>query len=334
MKLTTRKLSMSLTLAFSLFAAPAAFAEEEEFYFGFDDQGKVEIDGEPFKERGPVTTFLFTEVEKSLPSPDGNVILYLKPTEFRQPNKKNVAMVDAIQVTGDAKPFAHDSAWKMFDAEGQPTDDPRVAFRVLMPAPTEGDAMAFDTVWKECEGNITGNFNGYPCSNRRGLADDYAAYLKVNLLECIDAGLAKVGGGKSSKVHLVHNGTVADSNHSSKSLHAAGRAIDVNIARVTTRGGGVRDFVFSKASRNSGGVERQFYTGLRQCWHQKQVKRRCPLKQSSGGTGTIGWEDRRHQHHLHISMPFCPNNRGHFITEDSYIREGMKQGRVPASKKK
>lgn len=321
----------TLTLAISLLALPQAFAED--FTSEHDVNGKFEIDGEPFKERGPITTFLFAEVEKALPSPDGNVILYLKPTEFRQPSKDNVAAVDAIKVNGDAKPFAFDPNWKMFDAEGQPTDDPRIAFRVLMPAPTEGDAMAFDTVWKECEGNITGNFNGYACTNKRGLADDYAAYLKVNLFDCINAGLSKIGGGTASKVHIVHNGTVADENHSRASLHAAGRAIDVKIMKVTTNTG-VKELVFEKASTNPNGVERKYYMGFRSCWHDKQVKRRCPLKQSSGGTGTIGWEDRRHQHHLHTSMPYCPNSQGHFITEDNYIKQGLKAGRVPASKKK
>jgi|GEM_PF-7123965 len=322
---------LAVTLAISLLALPQAFAGD--FTSEHDVSGKLEIDGQEFKERGPVTTFLFAEVEKSLPSPDGNVILYLKPTEFRQPSKDNVAMVDAIKVNGDAKPFSFDPNWKMYDAEGQPTDDPRVAFRVLMPAPTEGDAMAFDVVWKECEGNITGNYNGYACSNRRGLADDYAAYLKTNLFDCINAGLWKTGGGTASKVHIVHHGTVADENHSRASLHAAGRAIDVKSMRVTTDHG-VKEFVFEKATKNPNGVERKYYLGFRACWHDKQMKRRCPQKQSSGGTGTIGWEDKRHQHHLHTSMPFCPNNKGHFITEDEYIKQGLKAGRIPAGKTK
>ncbi len=319
---------LTLTLMFALLTFSPAHAEEE-FDFSVDAEGKVEVDGEAFKPRGPVTTWLFAEVEKTLPGMEGQTIVYLKPIEFRQPNKKNVAAVESVKVDGDAKPFSHSLDWQMYDAEGQPTDDPRQAFRVLMPAPTEGDAMAFDVVWRECEGNVTGNYNGYGCSNRRGLADDYAAYIKVNMLPCVTAGLRSAGvGGTATKVHLVHNGTVADQNHSSRSLHAAGRAIDVKTMRITATSGN-HEFVFEKASRNSKGRERKFFQGFRSCWHSLQMKRRCPSR-NDGPTGTIGWEDRRHQHHMHTSLPFCPNRRGWYITEGEDLA-GAKT-RVPASK--
>lgn len=319
------KLTLALTLAL---LATSPVRAEEEFDFAVDAAGKVEVDGEAFKPRGPVTTFLFAEVEKTMPGMEGQTIMYLKPVEFRQPNKKDVTLVDAIKVDGDAKPFSHSLEWKMYDAEGQPTDDPRQAFRVLMPSPTEGDAMAFDVVWKECEGNVTGNFNGYACSNRRGLADDYAAYIKVNMLTCVNAGLRGAGvGGKAVKVHLVHNGTVADQNHSSRSLHAAGRAIDVKTMRVSLQDGGTQEFVFHNASKGAR-RERSFYQAFRSCWRDLQDKRRCP-RTSYGYTGTIGWEDRRHQHHLHTSMPFCPNTRGWFVTEGDDLQ---KSERMPSSK--
>ena len=323
-------MKITLSLMILLMSAAPAFAEEE-YEYAVDASGKVEVDGEAFKPRGPITTWLFAEVEKTLPGMDGQTLMYLKPVEFRQPNKKDVTIVDAIQVDGDAKPFAHSLEWKMYDAEGQPTDDPRQAFRVLMPAPTEGDAMAFDVVWKECEGNVTGNFNGYSCTNKRGLSDEYAAYIKVNMLPCVTAGLRAVGGGTATKVHLVHNGTVADQNHSSKSLHAAGRAIDVKTMRVSSSAGD-QEFVFHNASRSSTSRERKFFQAFRQCWKNLQDKRRCPST-SYGMTGTIGWEDRRHQHHLHTSMPFCPNKRGWFVTEtEGHDLESEK--RMPASKKK
>lgn len=316
-------------LSLLLLAASPARAEEE-FDFSIDAAGKVEVDGEAFKPRGPVHTWLYAEVEKSLPGMDGQVIVYLKPLEFRQPSKDNVLMVDAIKVEGDAKPFSHSLDWKMYDAEGQPTDDPQQAFRVLMPAPTEGDAMAFDVTWRECEGNVTGNFNGYACSNKRGLQDDYAAFIKVKMLPCVDAGLRAAGAsGKSVKVHLVHNGTVADSNHSSRSLHAAGRAIDVKNMRVSLADGGSKEYVFEKACRNSSSIERKFFYAFRACWRDVHKGRGCP-NISSGYVGTIGCEDGRHQHHLHTSMPFCPN-KGYFVTEGEDLN---KKERMPSSKKK
>jgi len=325
----------ALTLALSITSTAFGLEEGAEVDVGFEENGKIEVDGETFKERGPVTTYLYAEVEKSIPSPDGDVILYLRPTEFRQPNQKDVTIVDAIKLTGEAKPFAHNqnTDWKMYDAEGQPTDDPSFAFRVLMPSPTEGDARAFDVKWNECEGNMTGNFNGYGCSKKRFLSDDYTAYLRANLFQCVNAGLDRIGGGSASKVHLVHNGTAGDTNHSSKSLHGAGRAVDVQIMRVTSANQ-KRDFVFKNATNNPSGTERKFYLGFRACWHAKQEKRQCKRKRDPGGTGTIGWEDSRHHHHLHISMPFCPNNKGHFITDEEFIRAAKTKNRVPASKKK
>jgi hypothetical protein len=118
------------------------------------------------------------------------------------------------------------------------------------------------------------------------------------------------------------------------SLHAAGRAVDIQAMTVTTGKGVVRKFAFEIASKNPRSMERGFYFGFRRCWHTKQVKRRCPPKDNPGGIGTIGWEDPRHQHHLHTSMPFCPNNRGHFITENKYLRQGKTPGRMPADVKK
>lgn len=340
------KLTIPLLLLLASFTGPSAIGAEpeKEFIATFGDDGTMELDGEPYRDRGPVSTYLLAEVEKTVPSPDDTVVLFLRPVVFHQPKKDNVSQFDTVAVEGVARPFAYDPSWKMYNAEGIPTDDPMEAFRVLMPAPTEGDARAFDAVWKECEGSFTGNFNGLPCTNRRFLSDDYAAYLKANLIQCVDAamasvkGLVKLGETKVKKLHLIHNGTNGDDNHSPRSLHKAGRAIDIKVMRVTSNLGNTRDFVFQIASSKPKSAERNFYWGFRKCWHAKQVKRRCPEKNDPGGIGTIGWEDRKHQHHLHVSMPFCPNNRNWFITDDKYDRGGpVKKAagkRMPASKKK
>lgn len=334
-------LKSSLTLAAALLiwlpAARSQVTDENDIYLGFDaESGALDINGEPFQARGPAVNFLYSEVEKIQPAPGDGAILYLRPLELRQAGKQD----SAVKVSGDAKPFAYDLEWKLFDSDGEPTDDPFEASHVLMRAPTEGDARSFSVVWKECEGNLTGNHVGYECTNRRFLSDDYAAYLRAHLFQCVGAGLARVGDlkragdTKAAKVHLLHNGTLGDDRHSTQSLHAAGRAVDIKTMTVTTTKGVVRKFVFETASKKPRSMERAFYFGFRRCWHTKMVKRRCPAKDDPGGIGTIGWEDERHQHHLHTSMPFCPNNRGYFITDAEYIRQGKAPGRVPASAKK
>jgi len=298
----------------SLFFVSATFAAEN-FTIGFHSSGKIEINGAPYKKSQSAGSFLYSDVEKTIPSPGGGTILYLRPLEFRQPDPKQKNAVSATKVSGESKPFTHAPDWKMFDAEGQPTLDPALAFRVLMPSPIEGDGTVFDAKWNECEGTMTGNFTGYACSRNRFLSDEYAAYLSANILKCVNEGLARVGGGEATAVHLVHNGTAGDAAHSPRSLHTAGRAVDVQVMNVTVNHRQLRSFGFGRASLDANSRERSFYLGFRGCWHRKQEKRGCPRKESSGGTGTIGWEDRRHQHHLHVSMPFCPNTGGYFITK-------------------
>jgi len=176
--------------------------------------------------------------------------------------------------------------------------------------------LNFRENWNECQGNLNGNYVGLPCSTNRGMAPEFLDFLKANLFSCIDAGLAKVGGGKTTAVHVIHDGIIADENHESTSLHAVGRAIDILTLQVTIAGQAPRSFDFKDTSSNPDGVDRTFYEGFRACWGVVNDKRSCPQRDTGYPVGTIGWEDARHAgHHLHTSMPFCPNSNGHMITE-------------------
>jgi len=292
---------------------PAPAAQENESEFSVDVAGRMEVDGEEFKEPAAdaPTARILAEVDKAVPSIEGSTLLYLRPVEWRV--QTSDGKVATTQVKGEAKPFLYHIDMKLYDAEGKITEDPQLAYRVLMDNPGSPDRLFFDVIWNECDGNVTGNYVGYKCSRKRGMSDEFAAYLKANILSCVNAGLANVGGGRATRVHIVHDGTIADEKHSSKSLHAAGRAVDVRVMKVTTTNGRTTDYVFQEASRRSGTASRKYFEGLRSCWNRLQMQRKCP-RRGGGPTGTIGWEDRRHQHHLHLSMPFCPNKRGHFIT--------------------
>lgn len=182
-----------------------------------------------------------------------------------------------------------------------------------------------DISWNECSGNVTGNYSGYKCVNQRKMAEEFRPFLMQNAVKCTNAGLARVGAASVSSIHIVHDGVQADSAHSSRSLHALGRAIDIQQIKA-----GGRSYDFRITSRQPNSADRKFYEGFRACWNTLMVARGCPRRQSGAPVGTIGWEDRKHiGHHLHTSLPYCPSSRGYFTTsfdndvEEDAEEEGM-----------
>lgn len=158
--------------------------------------------------------------------------------------------------------------------------------------------------WPECTHmKATGNYTGYQCSPRRVIGERLLTAFDEALLECISAGLVAQGGGTAAKVHIEHAGIMADRHHSSKSNHSIGRAIDVKLILIELQSGGQRIFTYAKLGN------RPFYTALRACWGKKMVSwNDCPLYRGNAGlTASIGWEDRRHGRHLHLSVPVCNN---------------------------
>lgn len=161
------------------------------------------------------------------------------------------------------------------------------------------------TTWGECSEAITGNFSGYACSDKRAISVILKKFLGEGLYQCINKGLAATGGGTVADLHVVHNGITGDARHSPKSLHAENRAIDVVSLQMKLHDGRVKDLVYQ------GTTNRIFYTAFRKCWGEFVHNRNgCPY--ASGTvmyTGSIGWENANHQHHLHLSVPYCTGGR-------------------------
>jgi|GEM_PF-5005423 len=181
---------------------------------------------------------------------------------------------------------------------------------------TDADIVGAETLaptsisWNECSGKVTGNYTGYDCINRRKMAEEFRPFLIKNALKCSNAGLERLGLARVSSIHIVHDGVQADSAHSRHSLHALGRAIDIQQIRA-----GGRSFDFRVTSRKPNSADRKFYEGFRSCWHSLMKQRGCPNRDSGAPVGTIGWEDSKHiNHHLHTSLPYCPSSRGYFTT--------------------
>ena len=311
----------ALSLNFCLTANADSLPQDEGL--DFLENGEALVNGAPFKagvKDRPAD--IYAEVAKVIQGPEGSTVLYLRPIEAVKigPDGKE----EHLKISADARPFVAEQDWKLYDAEGKLTDDPRFAVRVILPYPAEMNAALFEVKWNECEGPITGNYTGYPCNKNRGLSDEYMVFLKDNFLGCVNQGLAKSGLPAAVSAHIQHDGTIADERHSRGSLHAVGRAIDVMQITVKHANSQKVTFDFTKTNTNRRISNRcapaestncRFFEELRACWHKIHAGRKCPAR-ANGPIGTIGWEDKSHiAHHLHTSFPFCPNNKGYFITD-------------------
>lgn len=180
--------------------------------------------------------------------------------------------------------------------------DQEVEFFTDFDAMGKGTAFKFaQTSWKECTDAISGNFTGYKCASSRGISVILKNFINTHMPTCVNKGLAAQGGGVMADLHIVHAGILGDRNHSPKSMHAENRAIDIKALEVTLKAGGKKTFTFS------GTASSKFYTAFRSCWGGiVKTHNGCPLyKGTAGLTGSIGKENKGHQHHMHTSVPYC-----------------------------
>lgn len=325
---------MKLTLLLlALFTTYAAYAVEEDSdedvpesafadTLSLDTDGRVELNGDEVVAKP--TPKLFAEVEKIIPGNDGTMVFHLRPIELRQKNDDGSVKKSPMQ--GEAKPFVYNELWKMYDAEGGETLDPEMAMRVLIPAPASFDANTAEVKWNECDKDLPGNYIGLNCNKNRFMDDVFVAFLKQNLLKCVNVGMARVGGKPAVKTYILHDGTSGDAKHDRNSLHMAGRAVDFLVIGAIDANGNRTDFDFRKTNSprqaNSkclpaGSPNCKFFEGFRSCWGKIHTARGCGPRSSGQPVGTIGWEEKRHvAHHLHTSMPFCPKSRGFKTTSN------------------
>lgn len=157
------------------------------------------------------------------------------------------------------------------------------------------------TDWRECTDSITGNYSGYNCANRRRISVILKDFMDQYMPICVQEALTKVGDGELDELHIIHDGILGDRRHSPRSLHAENRAIDIKTFRVRFYDGSEKDYVFREKTN------RDFYRAFRQCWGEKVHQNNgCPKYGNNlERTGSIGWEDKNHQHHMHTSVPYC-----------------------------
>lgn len=195
--------------------------------------------------------------------------------------------------------FAHeeidDSSSVLTPEQEEMYTDEMQHFRKLFP----------QTTWKECVDYVTGNYTGYNCSNRRGISVILKNFMEDHFLTCANEGLKNYNGKTAIDLHVQHDGIQGDARHSPRSLHAEARAVDVD-SIVVTYSGGVSERLSFKGSKHQ-----NFFNGFRSCWGQKvKTHNGCPTAGGSiAKTGSIGKEDKNHQNHLHVSVPYCVSGR-------------------------
>lgn len=320
---------MKLTMILALVLMPPTFARANEEVdqedvpesaftdtLSFDADGRMELNGKEIVAKS--TPMLYTEVEKILPGVEGKIMFQLRPLEIRQKNTDG--KIEKSPLKGDAKPFTYSENWQMFDAEGNETTDPQMAMRILLPAPAGMDSVTAEVKWNECDSALPGNYLGLACSQGRFMDDVFTAFLKQNFLKCVNAGVKRVGGKPAVKTYILHDGTSGDAKHDPNSLHMAGRAVDLLLVSAIDEDGKKRDFDFRETNPErkiasscepAADPNCKFYEGFRACWGKIHAARKCAPRSSGQPVGTLGWEDKKHvAHHLHTSMPFCPNSKG------------------------
>ncbi len=201
------------------------------------------------------------------------------------------------------------TTYESFESEEHPHAkvlSPEEEVRYFEEARRKGDWSLLDfrfdqTHWRECTHLVTGNYTGIRCANRRGMAVILKDFMDNYMECCVDQALQSNNMGSLDSLHIIHDGILGDRRHSPRSLHAENRAIDIRAFRVTLNDGLVKTLNFRDRAN------RAFYNEFRKCWGKViNTQNGCP---AYGGniarTGSIGWEDRNHQNHMHTSVPFC-----------------------------
>lgn len=177
-------------------------------------------------------------------------------------------------------------------------------YKTHIPGSSKARAFKFaQTTWRECDDFITGNYFGANCTNNRAMSVILKDFLDEHSHKCVNEALAAQGGGQVADLHIVHAGILGDPRHSPRSMHAENRAIDIKSMEVQLTSGQVKNFIYE------GKASRPFYTAFRKCWGKVVHDfNGCPYYKSDASlTGTIGWENKNHQHHMHTSVPYCIN---------------------------
>ena len=166
--------------------------------------------------------------------------------------------------------------------------------------------------WNECVQPITSNYNETPAKPtkcaKRMLAKPLADKLNLHLSACVHKAAGQVFKTTNFEgFNIGHMGVSPDSNHSQRSLHALGRALDLNYIEFKADGQARKltyldaSKAFRLAKRNGSDPMQDptfaFFKVFENCWNETTPPRGA----------AINCTDKNHQDHLHLSVPLDPN---------------------------
>lgn len=154
-------------------------------------------------------------------------------------------------------------------------------------------------------GKVQGGVGPEGCDAKLQMSDDLADFMAKHLNRCVIAGIGRTEEITTGKIF--HAGTMGDAAHQrTGSLHNFGLALDLNAIYVKTSSGTDRMYNYD----NKRDTEAQgFFRRFRQCWSDAVKSEKGHCLRATSTIGTIGEEDSRHQHHMHLSVPFCANQK-------------------------
>ncbi|WP_372655738.1 hypothetical protein [Halobacteriovorax sp.] len=161
-------------------------------------------------------------------------------------------------------------------------------------------------IWDECKGIKSNYDDGAQSSTckKRKVSKEFINFFDKNFSTCVQQAVKGYKKGNNQAVDAIkfsHAGIAGDPRHSNRSYHSVNRAIDIR--QISYIQGGKK--VTLKVSDQKKSPAKEFFEKFRKCWHDKIVETssKCP---GSSNKGSIGHEHKNHQHHLHLSLPYCP----------------------------
>ncbi|GEM_PF-3167274 len=161
-------------------------------------------------------------------------------------------------------------------------------------------------IWDECKGIKSNYDDGAQSSTckKRKVSKEFITFFDKNFASCVQTAVKGYKEGNNQAIDEIkfsHAGIAGDPRHSNRSYHSVNRAMDIRSISYVQDG----KKVTLKVSDQKKSPTKEFFEKFRKCWSEKiiETSNKCP---GSSNKGSIGHEHKNHQHHLHLSLPYCP----------------------------
>ena len=163
--------------------------------------------------------------------------------------------------------------------------------------------------WDECKG-IKANYDDgkqNTTCKKRTISKEFINFFDDNFAKCVKKASTTFKGENPEEIQSIkfsHAGIAGDQRHTNRSYHSVNRAMDIKTISFVQDG----KTKTMKVSDQKKSPAKEFFVSFRKCWNDQIInnKSNCPGRSNKG---SIGHEDKNHQHHLHLSLPYCPRTK-------------------------